>query len=157
MAIYLSVAPILLVLCLSGFGDLLRALLDWKRPRDAGSNLGAVGRYMPQPRCPVQLEYLHEQIAKSLQVAFQSAAIVRKSGTFLARLESARRIDAAALGRAEASPSSRDGTADSPAPLYRSTGPLPTRAPRTPCHARSAQHDRPEQAHEPVAAKATAA
>jgi hypothetical protein len=39
MAIYLSVAPILLVLCLSGFGDLLRALLDWKRPRNAGSDI----------------------------------------------------------------------------------------------------------------------
>jgi hypothetical protein len=37
--ISLSVAPILLVLCLAGFGDLLRVLLDWKRPRDAASDI----------------------------------------------------------------------------------------------------------------------
>jgi hypothetical protein len=39
MGISLSVAPILLVLCLSGFGDLLRALLDWKRPRNAAPDI----------------------------------------------------------------------------------------------------------------------
>ena len=37
--ISLCIAPILLVLCLAGFGDLLRALLDWKRPRDAASDI----------------------------------------------------------------------------------------------------------------------